>query len=277
MNTWNMSFIAAAMAVSASAASAADIVEVPTYDWTGFYVGLSGGYGWGDLDPKFQNNGYQSNVEGDLLTDPVTEWYDFNDCDSFIGGWGGSIGYCGDTSNLSGMFGGIQAGYNFQADSFVFGLEADAFLSSIDGDGDAEWTYSYVGPNFGSTDTNINYDVDAFGTVRARAGLAMDRFLPYITGGLAWGHVDVSADSYNFNTLSPDTQFSGSDSKTAWGWALGAGAEYAITENMTMKAEYVYVDLGSVKSEFVYDDGGPFNLKSDINMHTVKVGLNWKF
>ena len=280
MKTWRTSLVAAALVASASAASAADVTEVPIYDWTGFYVGVSGGYGWGNLDPKFQNNGYQSNVEGVPLTDPVTEWYDFDDCDgSFTSGWGaGTIDYCGDTSNLSGMFGGIQAGYNFQADSFVFGLEADAFLSSIDGDGDADWSYDYGSPDTGNTETSIDYDVDAFGTVRARAGFAIDRFMPYVTGGLAWGLVDVSADSYNVNNNSdPDTSFSGSDSHTALGWALGAGAEYAITDSMTMKVEYVYVDLGSVKSKFEYDDGGPYNLKTDINMHTVKVGLNWKF
>lgn len=284
----SVAFVAAA--AMGTAAFAADPIMAPAapppvapapapiyYDWTGPYVGLSAGYGWGKLKPKFQNNGWESNVEGTLLTDPVTRWYPFDACHSLVGGWGGALTYCGGSLSLSGLFGGGQIGYNIQSGDFVFGVEADAFLSGIDGSAHARWTYDYGGANFGSTDTTIKYKVDAFGTLRARVGFAVDQFLPYVTGGLAVGRVKSSVSSFNENNLNDDTFAFGSKTSTEWGWTIGGGAEYAISDSLSVKAEYLYVDLGSHEGRFLYNDGGPFNLKSDIKFHTVKVGLNWRF
>ncbi len=82
------------------------------------------------------------------------------------------------------------------------------------------------GPLAGQT---INGSLDYFGTVRARLGYAFDKFLPYITGGAAWGHVDYG-NIYGVGT-----------SSTNWGWTIGAGFEYAVTNNITAGLEYLYV------------------------------------
>lgn len=274
----------AAMAVCSSSAVAADLYTpmpepVPVPAWEGFYIGGSGGYAWGArMNLKFQNNGYESNAEGTLLDDPVSAWYKVNQCDSFVGGWSGDIDYCGNRSRVSGGFFGGQIGYNFQSDNMIFGVEADAFWSDLSGGGYSEWSYDYDGPNYGDTETSIDHDINAFGTIRGRLGLAsMGNLMPYITGGLAWGSVKTSVDSYNFNNNNDDTWLDASKTSTKWGWAVGAGAEYLISENISLKAEYLFVELGAVKANFAYNDGGPYNVKKDLTMHTIKGGINFHF
>lgn len=278
----------ALMLALASPAFAADVavlepapeIVAVTYPWAGFYGGISGGYAKsGSIKPEFQNNGVESVDLGVPTTDPVSTWYNFEDC--FAGapsGWGnGSYDYCGSADKADGWFGGAQVGYNWQSNNWVFGVEADAFFSSIKGDADSLWEYDFGPGNTGYTETELEYKIDAFGTIRGRLGYAMDRFLPYITGGAAWANVKVSGDSYNYNDIGPDTSFSGSKSDVEWGWTIGAGAEYLITDNLSIKGEYLYMDFGDQKKSFEYSDGGPYNFKTDLDIHTFKIGLNYHF
>ncbi|MFG1287468.1 outer membrane protein, partial [Xanthobacter versatilis] len=98
------------------------------------------------------------------------------------------------------------------------------------------------------------------------------RFLPYITGGAAYGKTKISS-SYagdGFGSLSA--------SSTNWGWTVGGGVEYAITNNWTFKTEYLYVDLGS--TDYAYADGyGYYSYAGtvDTKFHTLKAGVNYKF
>jgi outer membrane immunogenic protein len=147
------------------------------YNWTGFYVGLNGGGGWGSS----QWNGFSS----------------FNTSGGLIGG---------------------TVGYNRQFGPWVLGVEGDLDWANIQGGGLC---------TFGCQTTD-----KWLGTVRGRAGYAIDRWLPYVTGGLAFG---------NFQASSP----LGTGSTTNAGWTLGAGVEYGIVSNVTVKAEYLYVDLGN--------------------------------
>lgn len=275
----------ATLLLSASTAMAADPVYISpdpvpvasAHDWSGFYAGISGGYGSGSVDPRFQNNGYEATVEGVLLTDPVSRWYDFEGCTGGVGGWGGDYDYCGDMDRLSGWFIGGQVGYNWQNGNIVFGVEADAFWSNIDSDGSSFWTYDYGGANYGDTATAVNHELEYFGTFRGRIGVAMDRFLPYVTGGLAWGHTETSVAAYNFNNIGLDHTLSGSASETLWGYAVGAGIEYAMTQRLSIKAEYLYIDLGDSRSNFQFSDGGAYNFNASNDLHTFKIGLNVAF
>jgi outer membrane immunogenic protein len=105
-----------------------------------------------------------------------------------------------------------------------------------------------------------NQSIKSFGTVRARLGwLATDGLMFYGTGGFAYARVDETVTYANveaganfgnppFGVLcgaSNSTCMSGSSARTAVGWTLGAGAEYAVTQNVSLKAEYLYVSLGS--------------------------------
>lgn len=283
-----LSFITA-FALIGTSAMAADMVQPlppmvspPVHDWTGFYAGLSGGIGGGTNAVEFQNNGFEATVSEDpfLLTDTPTTWYPFTDC--FIDGtgfWGGDWNYCGNMGNAFGGFIGGQIGYNFQQDDIVFGVEADAFLSNISATGSSSWEYGYDDDDFGGTDTTLSVDLDAFGTIRGRVGMAFDRFLPYVTGGIAWGQVTTNIESYNFNNDNDDTFIDPtSASEWLWGWTAGIGAEYAITESVSIKSEYLYMDLGDSVAEFAYeDDAGPYVAMSENVYHTLKVGLNVGF
>lgn len=154
-----------------------------------------------------------------------------------------------------GFTGGGQIGYNYQMGQFVLGLEAD-----FQG---ADLKASVFAPGAGiiSASNEINW----WGTVRARAGYAFDRFLPYVTGGFAYGNVKNSLTT-------PVGVFS--NDNTQYGWTIGGGLEYAFTNNLTAKIEYLYVDLDK---ESVTVPGGVFNANVETKFSVVRAGLNYKF
>ncbi|MFD2030395.1 outer membrane protein [Ancylobacter dichloromethanicus] len=151
---------------------------------------------------------------------------------------------------------GIEADFNFGA------LEDKLSYTAADG-GDPTFQ------DFGS----ITSKIEAFGTVRGRVGYAMDRFLPYFTGGLAWANVKVDENwtSYVDGAYIPGLSGTASRSETLWGWTIGGGVEYAVTDNWTVKAEYLYADLGDINWD------GAANTKIDMTMQTLKAGVNYKF
>lgn len=128
------------------------------YNWSGFYIGAHGGYGFADGDFE----------------------------DGFV-------------------IGG-QAGFNWQWNTFVLGVEGDGSFVDFD-------------------------DVDVLGTLRLRGGFALDRFLVYGTGGAAFG---------------PDL-----------GWVAGGGAEFALTDSVSLGAEYLHYD---------YDDGSADVVRGRLNV-----------
>lgn len=177
----------------------------------------------------------------------------------------------GDTINLngeleqdaSGGFGGAQIGYNWQFNpNWVIGIEADIAASSYEGK---------VSANFNGGNLEAGSEVEWFGTVRARLGYAYDNLLLYGTGGLAYGDVKSSISGNIIGNIDESI----SDSST--GWTVGAGFEYGITQNITLKTEYLYVDLGN-QTLYSASEGGSFiNVESETKFHTLKAGLNYKF
>lgn len=153
--------------------------------------------------------------------------------------------------DVNGILGGVQAGYNYDFGGFVLGLEADAQLANL------RESETVLGVNF-------DYGFDSFGTIRARAGLAVDRFLPYITGGLAWANGSVDA-SLGGVSISSDNTF--------WGWTVGGGVEFAATDNVTVKAEYLYADFDT--ETFFGGTVAAFN--TDATTHVIRAGVNYKF
>ncbi|SCW35550.1 outer membrane protein [Ancylobacter rudongensis] len=242
---------AAALAVPAFAADmaypvkAAPIAYVPVFSWTGVYIGGNVGYAWGDGSAPWNNY--------------LAYYYSGYDSAAASGG-----------SDPTGWFGGAQIGYNYQLENnVVLGAEADFNFGAMEDR--LNYTAVDLGdPTFQDLGT-IDTKIESFGTVRARIGYSMDRFLPYVTGGLAWGNVKVSESwtSYTDGTL--DGFGGASRSETLWGWTLGGGLEYAVTDNWSVKAEYLYVDLGDINWD------GAANTKIDMSMQTLKAGVNYKF
>jgi outer membrane immunogenic protein len=153
--------------------------------------------------------------------------------------WGGINNNAADPSGIAG---GVQAGYNVQYGQIVFGGETDLQVSGAD-DTFAPWKFSNPW----------------FGTLRARAGVAMSNVMFYGTVGLAYGTLKMQ------NTLTTV-----SESHTSAGWAGGAGMELALMGNWTARAEYLYVDLNS--SSFVLD-GNNHGIQSSL----LRFGVNYRF
>ncbi|WP_127144933.1 outer membrane protein [Pelagibacterium montanilacus] len=148
--------------------------------------------------------------------------------------------------NFSGFLGGVQAGANFQTGMFVLGVEGDIQLSTMSD------TLEIQGGDF-------VFSLDYFGTVRARAGVALDNVMPYLTGGVAFGR--ATADGTD---LGGDT-----DSQNHVGWTVGGGLEVAMDESVSFKAEYLYTDLGTAVYSGGFEDG--------LRFHTVRAGVNFHF
>lgn len=176
---------------------------------------------------------------------------------------GAQVGYAFADSDFGGdadgFVGGVHAGYNYQINNWVVGVEADVEYS------DASASGAVVLPAPAGL-TAFGIDNEWNGSVRARLGYAFDRVLVYATGGVAFGGFDVRAT----NGL-----ISSSDSATHVGWTVGAGVEYAITQNVTARAEYRYTDLGDKNYTFAAPVGTVNFDAADI--HTVRVGVSYKF
>ena len=149
--------------------------------------------------------------------------------------------------DIDGALGGVQVGYNYDFGGFILGLEGDVQISDVKYSEDLGGATGEIG-------------IDYFGTVRARAGLAVDRFMPYVTGGVAWARGSVSVSGPGFSVEVTDNFV---------GWTVGGGVEYAVTDNITVKGEYLYVDFGAAD----FDTGVDINLTS----HVVRAGVNFKF
>lgn len=157
--------------------------------------------------------------------------------------------------SITGLIGGYQAGYNLQlSNRVVLGLEADiSFPSPLDH------------PKLVLAPFNTTFDY--FGTVRGRVGYAVGTWLPYITGGAAWGrtHIDLN---------DPTGDITGMKARTHLGWVAGAGLEFALGGNWSGKVEYNYMDLGA--RAYGLSDVLLPDVTIDPKVHAVKLGLNYR-
>ena len=223
-----LKFAFLASLATATPALAADFSPQPTepvaYNWTGIYVGAQAGYAWGN---------------------------------STYDGAGSPAGppFISTSLDPKGGFGGAYVGYNYQFNgNYVVGVEADANFADVKGDN----TFA-VFPGVVASG-----DLKWFGSARLRAGYAFDRFLPFVTGGLAIGHYSGTENGALEN------------SENMVGWTAGAGLEYAVTDNLIARVEYRYADYGR-KSQ-----SAPFNFPTeqarlDLTTNDVRVGLSYKF
>jgi outer membrane immunogenic protein len=157
----------------------------------------------------------------------------------------------------NGWLGGAQLGYNYQLDAWVFGIEGDLSYTDIRG--------STTSP-FGVT---LNNRLNWVSTVTGRLGIAWDRTLIYAKAGAAFGETSYAAQ------VPLVVDFRGKDTRA--GWTVGAGAEYAIWENLSVKAEYNYIDLGTRTLTATTPAGGSTPIDAKTAEHTIKFGANYRF
>ncbi len=224
--------LAADLPMRAAPPPAPVVAVPPAFTWTGLYVGVNGGVAFQDENRR-------------------------------RGGRGGGRG--GDDSSI---LGGGQIGYNMQFGMFVAGVEAD--IQAID----FERINPALNPNRNRNRVNgrdNDDEVDLFGTVRGRLGLAaFDRALIYATGGLAW-----KSDEGN----NGGRRLGGNNNDQNIGYTVGGGVEYAFTNNLSLKVEGLYVDFsddndrnrnrGNRRVNFTGNDSREFGL--------VRAGLNFRF
>nr|WP_079572054.1 outer membrane protein [Bradyrhizobium erythrophlei] len=244
----------------------APVIAEPGYNWTGFYVGLNGGYSWGRASetaligapfPANASATVKQNVNG-------------------------------------GLFGG-QIGYNWQVDrNWVLGLEADGqwtgergssndFLGSI--------RFPTPGNDFNvlaSASLSNETKLPWFATFRGRAGFLADpSLLLYATGGLAVGEVKYTTQgTLTAQLFGPGTAgtipvggpvtlvgASLSESQTRVGWTAGVGLEKKFSQNWSAKLEYLYVDFGTK----TYFRGTGNDIDVSFHDQIVRAGINYQF
>lgn len=167
----------------------------------------------------------------------------------------------GGGGEIDGFIGGGLGGLNFQSDNLVFGVEGDFGLTGADGNGVA-----CMG-DFDCATEIYSYDMDWNAHLRARVGLAMDRTLIFIAGGLAIAEHELGAVYGNLMT--------GSGTETHYGFTIGGGAEYAMTDNLLLRLEYLYDDYGKERYNFGEDADDHYD--ADITAHTVRAALSYAF
>jgi outer membrane immunogenic protein len=234
------------------AAPAPSIMTSAAYNWTGWYVGGNAGYGWG------------------VGTDPGISLSDTSGT-----GFAAYVAAGGvPTASLQprGGFGGGQLGYNWQAGSWVYGLEADIQGASMNASSSATVT-----PPAAVTGTaTVEHKLRWFGTVRGRLGYAASNWLFYGTGGLIYGGVTSSLTQSATNGYFATN----STSSTRAGWTLGAGTEVGFWGKWSAKAEYLYFDLGR-DSVTILGTGAftgiTYTASQKTAGHLLRAGVNYRF
>jgi len=209
-------------------AVAADLSSSAAFNWTGAYVGAQIGYS------------ATGNAEYYLNDRTWNDDYDYD-------------------PKLRGLLGGVYIGYNHQFDNgVILGGEADATLSDIHG--------SAVAP--GDWGFHTSTKIDRAATARVRLGVAVDRFMPYIAGGVAYGRL-------NYNDARDDVPYS-SAKTNLFGWTLGVGGEYAVTDNLILRGEYRYTKYNTKSFVTVPEETSfGYDVKSDTN--EFRIGIAYKF
>jgi len=255
---------ALASVVVVSAAQAADMplkAPVPRVvsDWTGFYIGVHGGYGWArpsisDFDLNHSNPTVESDESLSL-----------------------------HTPKLRGAVFGGHAGYNWQwGQRGVVGLEIDYSATNI------KRTQVAIG-EFDEWDDKrtLTAKLDSLASVRTRVGVLLgSEFLLYGTGGPAWGHTKFT-DTIMFQVHDGGNVFVSRASASHFGWVAGAGAEWKLWgTGMMLRVEYLHYDFGSASLPFDFtvsndgrvSKGSSFNLPLErLTTDVVRGGVSYKF
>jgi outer membrane immunogenic protein len=180
----------------------------------------------------------------------------------------------GGGSNSAGArswVGGGHAGYNWQSNSWVYGVETDISGMHLDS---AMNTALSDGLTTASTNANVNW----YGTVRGRLGWTQGPALFYGSGGLAYGRVELNS---SMNMPAAPISLNTQTSSQRTGWVAGGGIEYHWTPNVLIGVQYQYVDLGSVNLASSITTFGPNALTQSANVHAqfqvVTAGISWLF
>lgn len=233
--------ILATVMVPAASALAADLDPPPpvddlrpaTYDWTGAFVGVIGSV---------------VSLEGhyDKIPDCVPGAPPCPPVDPEMSG--------------TGYMGGFIAGFNYQIDDFVLGVE-----------GDYQWGGEIAVNRDPAEMTDMSFN--SMATIRGRAGLVFDSTLLYVTAG--WGFIETE---FGGEVGPPGAAYYDTDSAWVNGWVLGGGMEHAFNDHFHGRLEYIYMDVPDM--DYRLEDpngfGGDIDMHFD-GIHSIRAGLSYNF
>ncbi len=267
---------AAVVALSSATAFAADLpvkapvyAPAPVFSWTGGYIGGHVGAGWGttesniDVGRTLILNGFDAAALA--LVVPLAQ------------------------TQMNGFLGGIQAGYNWQAGVWVFGIEGDFSGADIKGNSPCLLVLN--------CSSRVNWTADITGRLGLTVGAGG---LVYLKGGAAWINRKFNAGNSvgvsfvdGADTVAAFGALNGSHTGTQVGGLIGAGIEYNVpTTNWSVKLEYDYMQFGSQNADVPFTASGgisvngalrtgsvtfPINMNFNDAVHTIKVGANYHF
>jgi outer membrane immunogenic protein len=224
---------ASVLAASTASSFAADLAARPytkapppvvaaMYDWSGFYIGINGG--WGQSSTRY-------------------DWANF----------------LVRSDDASGGTVGGQIGYNWQAGSWVFGIEAQGNWADL--------SRTYVDPF--DPRWSVGTTVDALGLFTGRVGYAANNVLFYVKGGAAVASNSYWAALNNVDFINV--------SNTRWGAAVGVGLEWGFAPNWSFGVEYNHLFLGDTdynwaNANWRYTNVG---IRQDIDLVTARI--NYRF
>jgi len=168
------------------------------------------------------------------------------------GAFGSSSWDSTGSRDVYGALGGATLGYNYQFGPAVWGVEGDLDVTDINGS-----TTTLCPAGCKTSNTWLS-------TVRGRLGYAADHFMPYVTGGAAFGNIRAFTPGF------PEA------SDNVVGWTLGGGLEAAFAGNWSAKVEYLYVDLGNFNCGL---NCGAGLVVDNVSFHSsvLRAGVNYKF
>ena len=239
-------------------------VMIPVVNWTGFYVGINGGYSWGKAGRELS---FFNPLTGIQIIPPV------------------GSGATSDSNLNGGLFGG-QLGYNWQSGNWVFGFETDAQWTGQRGT--ASRLCGLLATAAGAclpgvalgTSAAVEQHLEWFGTFRGRAGvLVTPSTLLYVTGGAAYGSLNTDITVTSITPLGLPVSVTRSGESSKFGWTIGGGVEAMFGTNWSGKLEYLYMDLGTVESTSGIGTGVLIgtNLSTRVTDSIFRAGINYQF
>jgi outer membrane immunogenic protein len=251
----------AALAASIGSAFAADlpsvkappVVALPPPAWTGFYVGVHGEWAGNVVDITTTTV-----TPGTFLTSTVG-------------------------NSFSGPTVGGQFGYSYEfANRFVLGGQFDMDWADVSWRNGTSYSAA-AGGGFGvggAAVANARTSLDWLGGARLRLGYDFGKFLPFVTGGVAFGGLSSTNNASSVVTGFGVSATYGSASKTSAGWAVGAGFEYMLTESWSIYAEYLYASLDGITRNDATIGFAPAASTLSIkylDLHQARGGVNYHF
>ena len=211
----------------------------PGYQWGGFYVGGQGGYSLATVDFGAESDALDS-LNDLLVVSPSVPV--FSSASSGGGSYGGFIGYNSEWDH-----------------EVVLGVELNYSHSSISASSSGVVTGTVLGVPTPVADNN-SVRFDDFATLRARAGWAVGRFLPYAMMGVAFGHIDTTRTAVA--VTGTQTQSIGA---LTYGYAAGFGVDVAVLPSMFLRGEWEWVAFAPVTDH------------SDLHINTVRGAVGLRF